>query len=76
VTHRASPKRIERELDRLEEQGDLFNLRITAYNLHVTPQKLAAELRARENAVCVTQRTGRDSGGNYSEWKFIKGENK
>ena len=71
MTHRPSPKKINNELNRLEELGDEFVLSDVAHRLNTTPQKIAAAIRMRGTAESLTPRNGRTKN-NSTVYRFVK----
>jgi hypothetical protein len=74
MSRKPTPTRIQKELDLLEASGKEFVVVDIAHRLNTTSNVLAAALRFRENAVCVSRPTGRSGGSNYSRYQFIKKE--
>ena len=64
---RPSPKRINTELERLKEKGEVFTLQVVASRLNCTPQHLGAVLRQRDDVVCVTPRGSKNK---FTQWQF------
>jgi hypothetical protein len=74
MTHKPSPKHIQKELDRLENSGEEFVLVDVAHKLSSTTCALAFAVRIRGNAKCLTPRNGRTTAKSHSVYKFIKKE--
>lgn len=72
MTHKPSPRHIEKELDRLEKTGEVFLVVEVAHKLNTTPQRLAAAIRMRGNAVYLARNSVTTGIPSYSRCRLEK----